>query len=180
MLTNAFTPDPSSPSLQSGFVKATERKRRFGSRRGLTLVELIVAFTILATLTAMSVPLTKYKIRRERERDLRYALREIRTAIDKYKDMADQNQLGTQKIDTDNYPEKLIVLVEGVKAQGAVDKKIRFLRRLPRDPLTGKPEWGMRSTRDDPKSNSWGGQNVFDVYSKSTEKAADGTPYAEW
>ena len=119
------------------FSTQIERKRRFGSRRGLTLVELIVAFTILATLTAMSVPLTKYKIRRERERDLRYALREIRTAIDKYKDMADQNQLGTQKIDTDNYPEKLTVLVEGVKAQGAVDKKIRFLRRLPRDPMTG-------------------------------------------
>ncbi|MBY0506994.1 MAG: type II secretion system GspH family protein [Bryobacteraceae bacterium] len=159
---------------------SSETHRRFGSRRGLTLIELIVAFTILATLTAMSVPLTKYKIRREREKELRYALREIHAAIDKYKDMADQNQLGTQKIDTDNYPEKLEVLVEGVKAQGAVDKKIRFLRRLPKDPMTGKAEWGMRSTRDDPKSNSWGGQNVFAVYSKSTEKDSSGTPYAEW
>ena len=150
------------------------------NRAGLTLVELIVAFTILAALSAMAVPVAKYKIRRERERELRFALREMRTAIDKYKDMADQQQLGQQKLDSDNYPEKLEVLVEGVKLQGAVDKKVRFLRRMPKDPFTGKTEWGMRSTKDDPKSNSWGGQNVFDVYTKTTEKAADGTPYAEW
>ena len=149
-------------------------------RRGLTLVELIVAFTILATLTAMAVPMARYKVRRERERDLRIALRELRTAIDKYKDMADQQQLGQQKLDSDNYPEKLEVLVEGVKMQGSVDKKVRFLRRMPKDPMTGKTEWNMRSTKDDPKSTSWGGQNVFDVFSKSTEKASDGTPYSEW
>ena len=149
-------------------------------RRGLTLVELIVAFTILATLTAMAVPMARYKVRRDRERELRFSLRELRTAIDKYKDMADQQLLGQQKLDSDNYPEKLDVLVEGVKLQGSVDKKVRFLRRMPKDPLTGKSEWGMRSTKDDPKSTSWGGQNVFDVFSKSTEKAADGTPYSEW
>ena len=146
----------------------------------MTLIELIVAFTILATLTAMAVPMARYKVRREKEKELRLALREIRAAIDKYKDMADQGQLGPQKIDADNYPEKLETLVEGVKAQGSVDKKMRFLRRLPKDPFTGKAEWGMRSTKDDPKSNSWGGQNVFDVYSKTMEKAADGTPYSEW
>lgn len=149
-------------------------------RRGLTLVELIVAFTILATLTAMAVPMARYKVRRDRERELRFSLRELRTAIDKYKDMADQQLLGQQKLDSDNYPEKLEVLVEGVKLQGSVDKKVRFLRRMPKDPLTGKSEWGMRSTKDDPKSTSWGGQNVFDVFSKTTEKAADGTPYSEW
>ncbi|MDX2178262.1 MAG: type II secretion system protein [Bryobacteraceae bacterium] len=151
------------------------------SQRGLTLIELIVAFTILALLTAMAVPMAKSRVRREKEKELRWALREIRSAIDKYKDAADQGQLGNIKIGTEGYPETLEVLVEGVKIQQATtEKKIRFLRRLPRDPFTGKPEWGMRSTGDDPRSLSWGGQNVFDVYSKTMEKAADGTPYSEW
>jgi general secretion pathway protein G len=150
------------------------------NQRGLTLVELIVAFTIMALLTGMSVPLARYKVRRDKERELRYALREIHTAIDKYKDAADMNKLGTQKLGSDNYPESLEVLVEGVKLQGEVDKKIRFLRRIPKDPFTNSTDWGKRSTQDDPKSNAWGGQNVFQVYSKTTEKAADGTPYSEW
>jgi general secretion pathway protein G len=146
----------------------------------MTLVELIVSFTILALLTTMALPLARYKVRRDRERELRYAVREMRTAIDKYKDMADLNQLGPQGVDSDNYPPTLDVLVEGVTKSGTVDKKIRFLRRIPKDPMTGTSEWGMRSTRDDPKSSSWGGQNVFDVFTKSTEKAGDGTPYSEW
>lgn len=149
-------------------------------QRGLTLVELIVAFTIMSLLTAMAVPLARYTVRREKERDLLRALREMRTAIDKYKDMADQNQLGMQKMDTDGYPESLEQLVEGVKGQGQVDKKIKFLRRIPKDPMTNSFEWGLRSTKDDPKSTAWGGQNVFDVYTKSTEKARDGTAYSEW
>jgi len=153
---------------------------RFGSRRGLTLIELIVAFTIMALLTAMAVPLARYKVRRDRERDLRYALREMRTAIDKYKDLADRNQLGALDVDSDGYPESLEMLVEGVRLAGTVDKKIRLLRRIPKDPMTNSYDWGKRSTRDDPKSNSWGGQNVFDVYSKTLEKAGDGTPYSEW
>ena len=114
----------------------------------------------------MAVPLARYKVRRERERELRYALREIRTAIDKYKDMADGGKLGSQKIDTEGYPETLEVLVEGVKQAGPVDKKIRFLRRIPRDPFTNTADWGKRSMQDDPKGTSWGGQNVFDVYTK--------------
>ena len=146
----------------------------------MTLVELIVSFTILALLTTMALPLARYKVRRDRERELRYAVREMRTAIDKYKDMADLNQLGPQGVDTDNYPATLDILVEGVTKSGTVNKKIRFLRRIPKDPMTGTSEWGMRSTRDDPKSSSWGGQNVFDVFTKSTEKAGDGTPYSEW
>jgi len=153
---------------------------RPGNRRGMTLVELIVAFTIMALLTTMAVPLARYKVRRDRERELRYALREMRTAIDKYKDLADQNQLGTLSVDSDGYPESLEMLVEGVKLAGTVDKKVRLLRRVPKDPLTGTFDWGKRSTRDDPKSMSWGGQNVFDVFTKSFEKAADGTAYAEW
>jgi general secretion pathway protein G len=154
--------------------------RRRRTQGGLTLVELIVAFTIMALLTSMAVPLARYKVRRERERELRFALREIRSAIDKYKDMADAGKLGSQKIDTEGYPESLEVLVEGVKQAGSVDKKIRFLRHIPRDPFTNTADWGKRSTQDDPKSNAWGGQNVFDVYTKSMERAGDGTPYAEW
>lgn len=143
-------------------------------------MELIVAFTIMLILTSMAVPLARYKVRQERERELRYALREMRTAIDKYKDMADTNQLPPQKLGTEGYPETLEVLVEGVKAAGQVDKKIKFLRKIPRDPFTNSTDWGKRSTQDDPKSTGWGGQNVFDVFTKSTERAKDGTPYSEW
>jgi len=155
--------------------------RRRRETRGLTLVELIVAFTILALLTTMAVPMAQYKVRREKERELRWALREMRTAIDKYKDAADQGTLGQIKLGTEGYPEKLEILVEGVQAgQAATEKKIRFLRRIPRDPFTHGYEWGIRSTNDDPNSKSWGGQNVFDVYSKTTDKAPDGTAYSEW
>jgi general secretion pathway protein G len=154
-----------------------QRRRR---QRGMTLVELIVAFTIMFILTTMAVPLARGRVRRERERELRYALREVRTAIDKYKDMKDAGYLGQMKQGTEGYPETLEILVEGEKTQGADGKKVRFLRHIPKDPFTGKQEWGLRSTQDDPKSNSWGGQNVFDIYSKTTEKAPDGTPYSEW
>jgi general secretion pathway protein G len=150
------------------------------NQRGLTLVELIVAFTIMALLTTMAVPMARYKVRRDRERELRQALDEIRKAIDKYKDMADNNQLGQQKMGTEGYPETLEMLVEGVKKSGSVDTKVRFLRRIPKDPFTNSTDWGKRSVQDDPNSSSWGGQNVFDVYSKTTEKARDGTPYSEW
>jgi general secretion pathway protein G len=149
-------------------------------QRGLTLVELIVAFTIMSLLAAMAVPLARAKVRREKERELRWALREIRAAIDKYKDYCDQQLLGPVKLGTECYPEKLEVLVEGVRLAGTVDKKIRFLRRIPKDPMTNSYDWGLRSVQDDPDSTSWGGQNVFDVYTKSTERAADGTPYSEW
>ncbi len=157
----------------------TERRRK--NQRGLTLVELIVAFTIMALLTTMALPLARHKVKQERERDLRNALREIRAAIDKYKDMADANLLGQVEAGTEGYPKTLEVLVEGVKlGQSADGKKIRFLRRMPKDPMTNSYEWGKRSTQDDPNSTSWGGQNVFDVFTKSSDKAGDGTPYAEW
>jgi general secretion pathway protein G len=153
-----------------------------GGRRGLTLIELIVAFTILSLLAAMAVPLARYKVRRERERELRYVLREIRTGIDKYKDVCDVKGLDMTKvkIDSECYPESLEILTEGVKAAGTVDKKIRFLRRIPKDPFTNSTDWGKRSMQDDPKGNNWGGQNVFDVYTKTMERAADGTLYSEW
>jgi general secretion pathway protein G len=144
------------------------------------LVELIVAFTIMMILTSMAVPMARYKVRRDRERDLRYALLEIRKAIDKYKDMADSGQLPPQKIGTEGYPESLEILVEGVKKAGQVDQKVKLLRRIPKDPFTNSTEWGKRSMQDDPKSTSWGGQNIFDVYTKTTEKASDGTAYSDW
>jgi general secretion pathway protein G len=146
----------------------------------MTLVELIVAFTILMILSTMAVPLARYKVQRERERDLQRSLDEIRKGIDKFKDDMDAGKIGPPKIDSDNYPETLQQLVEGVKAVGSVDKKIKYLRRIPKDPMTNSKDWGMRSTRDDPKALAWGGQNVFDVYTKSSDKAKDGTPYSEW
>jgi general secretion pathway protein G len=161
----------------AGFRSRPQRKLR---QSGLTLVELIVAFTIMALLTAMAVPLARYKVRVEKERELRWALREIRTAIDKYKDDADAQRLGPIKLGTEGYPESLEILVEGVKLAGEVDKKRRYLRRIPKDPFTNSTDWGKRSVQDDPKSTTWGGQNVFDVYTKTTERAPDGTPYSEW
>lgn len=153
--------------------------RRKGER-GLTLVELIVAFTILMLLTSMAVPLARYRVRLDKERELRYALREIQRAIDNYKDASLAGKIET-KLGTEGYPESLEQLVEGVKLlQSAEGKKIKFLRRIPKDPMTGTYDWGKRSMQDDPKSQSWGGQNVFDVYTKSMEHARDGTPYSEW
>src|SRR5437868_7782131 len=157
---------------------------RRNSRSGMTLVELIVAFTILLVLTTMAVPLARGNVRRHKERDLREALKEIHKAIDKYKDMADANQIGPQDKggpDSFNYPKSLEILVEGAKGAGqAADTKIKFLRRIPLDPMTNTREWGLRSLQDDPKSQGWGGQNVFAVYSKTDQKAKDGTPYSEW
>jgi len=154
--------------------------RRRRKQSGLTLVELIVAFTILMVLTTMAVPLARYKVQRDKERDLVYALRVIRTAIDKFKDDMDTGKIGPAKLDSDNYPESLQQLVDGIKATGAVDKKMKYLRRIPKDPMTNSYDWGLRSTRDDTDSQSWGGQNVFDVYTKSTDKARDGTAYSTW
>ena len=149
----------------------------------MTLIELIVAFTILTVLTTMAVPLARSNVRRLKERQLREALLEMRKAIDKYKDAADSNKLGPDAngIDTFGYPKTLVSLVEGVKGAGqGADTKLKFLRRIPLDPMTRTHEWGIRSMQDDPKSNGWGGQNVFDIYTKSDQKAADGTPYSEW
>ncbi len=157
------------------------KKRRIGRREfGLTLVELIVAFTIMMFLTALSLPLARYKVRREKERELRYALRELRSAIDRYKDTCEKGGI-EKKLGAECYPESLEQLVEGVKlSNDPTGKKIRFLRRIPRDPFTNSTDWGLRSTQDDPRSTSWGGQNIFDVYTKTMERAPDGTPYSEW
>jgi general secretion pathway protein G len=147
----------------------------------MTLVELIVAFTILMVLSAMAVPMARSNVRRMKEKQLRDSLHEMRSAIDKYKDMADAGKLGIQKLDSYGYPESLQALVDGVKGSGqAADTKLKFLRRIPIDPLTKSTDWGVRSMQDDPKSTAGGGQNVFDVFTKSSEKDAEGKPYAEW
>jgi|ERR1035437_1134025 general secretion pathway protein G len=149
-----------------------DRKRE----RGLTLVELIVTVAILSILASAAVPVARFQVKRQNERMLRYYLWQMRDAIDHYKDAADKNAFQI-KVDTQGYPPDLEKLVTGEDVQG---KKLKFLRRIPVDPMTGKAEWGMRSMQDDPKSDSYGGQSVFDVYSKSTGTALDGTKYSDW
>ena len=144
---------------------------------GFTLLELIVAATILSILTMMALPLARVTIQREKEKQLRHALWEMRDAIDRYKDQADRAAFQT-KVDTFGYPPDLETLVKGVEAQGG--KKIRFLRSIPVDPMTKSKEWGIRSMQDDPDSDSWGGQNAFDVYTKSQGEGLDGTKYKDW
>lgn len=151
---------------------------RLKSRKaaGFTLLELIVAVTILIVLTGAAVPVMRTRIKREKEVELRRDLWEIRDAIDRYKDAADRGQFQI-KLGTEGYPPDLETLVKGVDIGG---KKVRFLRQIPVDPMTGDTDWGLRSMQDDPDSESWGGQNVFDVYTKAQGEALDGTKYSEW
>jgi len=143
---------------------------------GLTLVELIIAITIIGILAGMAVPIVRVRLKRDKEVELRRDLWEMRDAIDRYKDAADRGAFQT-KVDSLGYPPDLQTLVDGVDVQG---KKLRFLRRIPVDPMTGNTEWGLRSNQDDPDSTSWGGQNVFDVFSKSEGTALDGNKYNTW
>ena len=166
-------------SLNIGtLVDRTKRmhRNRAASESGLTLVELIVTVAILAILASAAVPVTRFEVKRAKERELRADLWQMREAIDKYKDAADKNAFQT-KVDSQGYPPDLDTLVNGVDVQG---KKLKFLRRIPVDPMTGKNEWGLRSMQDDPTSDSWGGQNIFDVYSKSEGTGLDGTKYKDW
>jgi general secretion pathway protein G len=135
-----------------------------------------VTVAILAILASAAVPISMFKVKRERERELRRDLWEMRDAIDHYKDAADRGAFQT-KLDSQNYPPDLDTLVKGVDVQS---KKVRFLRRIPIDPMTGKQEWGLRSMKDDPTSDSYSGESVFDVYSKSMGTALDGTKYSDW
>jgi general secretion pathway protein G len=155
--------------------------RRF--ERGFSFVELMVVTTILLILASAVVPLARVSFQRQRETELREALREIRTAIDKYKDAADRGLIGATelKAGAENYPPSLEVLVEGVPAaNSAADLKLKFLRRIPIDPMTHSTDWGLRSYQDKPDSTSWGGQDVFDVYTRSDGTALDGTKYKDW
>jgi len=145
-------------------------------QHGFTLIELIVATAILALLVGMAVPLERNTVKRYNEHELRYDLWMIRDAIDRYKDAADKGAF-TIKLGSEGYPPDLDSLVTGVDVAG---KKLKFLRKIPVDPMTGKPEWGLHSMQDDPKSDSYGGQSVFDVASKSQGIALDGTKYSDW
>ncbi len=158
-------------------VSEAQGRRTHGlRRRGFTIVELIVAMTILMILTAAATPVMRVVIQRNKERELRRDLWQMRDAIDRYKDAADRGAFQV-KVDSQGYPPDLETLVKGVDANG---KKLRFLRHIPTDPMTGKDEWGLRSMQDDPDSDSWGEQNVFDVYTKSEGTGLDGTKYKTW
>lgn len=150
--------------------------RRSRAAAGLTLVELMVAIAIVGILMAAAVPIARVQVKREKERELRRALWEMRDAIDRYKDAADRGAFQT-KVGSEGYPPDLDTLVKGVDVQG---KTVRFLRRIPVDPMTGTTEWNLRSMQDEPDSTSWGGQNVFDVATKSEAQAIDGTYYKDW
>lgn len=146
---------------------------------GFTLIELIAAITIMLILTAAALPLARVQIQRRKEAELRRSLRQMREAIDRYKDFADRGMIPTEG-DSFGYPPDLETLVEGVPLKGTATAKYKFLRKIPVDPMTGEASWGLRSMQDDPDSRSWGGENVFDVYSKSYGTALNGTEYADW
>ena len=155
------------------------RGRGITAESGTTLLELIVACSILIVLSTAALPIARYSIMRRKDVELRRDLREMRDAIDKYKDAADRNLIRVE-VGSEGYPPDLETLVKGVQLGAGADRKIRFLRRIPVDPITGQAEWGLRAVQDDPDSTSWGGKNVFDVYSKSQATALDGTRYADW
>ncbi len=143
---------------------------------GVTLIELIITVTIIALLASAAVPVARFQVKRGKERELRRDLWMMRDAIDKYNDAAAKGGIQT-KADSFQYPPDLETLVDGVDV---ATKKVKFLRAIPIDPMTGSKEWGLRSNQDDADSDSWGGQNVFDVHTKSTATALDGTKYNTW
>lgn len=151
-------------------------RRKHRGEAGLTLVELIVTVAILAIIATAAVPVARFQVKRQKERELHYDLWQMRSAIDAYKDAADRGAFQI-KLDSFGYPPDLQTLVNGVDVHG---KKVRFLRRIPVDPMTKSTDWGLRSMQDEPDSDSWGGQNVFDVYSKSDGTALNGTKYKDW
>src|SRR6267143_4657866 len=154
-------------------------RRRLSSEAGFTLLELIIACSILVILSTAALPVARFSIMHRKEAELRRDLREMRDAIDRYKDVADRNLIRVE-LGSEGYPPDLETLVKGVQLGASSDRKIRFLRSIPVDPMTGHAEWGLRAVQDDPDSTSWGGKNVFDVFSKSQATAADGTHYADW
>jgi general secretion pathway protein G len=157
--------------------RAIRGKQR--TQAGLTFLELIIAMSILLILSTAALPIARYTVKRQKETELRRDLREMRDAIDRYKDTADKGLIRTE-VGSENYPPDLDALVKPIQLGAGNDRKIRFLRKIPVDPMTGQTEWGLRAVQDDPDSTSWGGKNVFDVYCKSMGTALDGTRYADW
>jgi len=149
------------------------------AQRGFTLLEMAVTATVLLILASAAIPMAKNGVRRQKELELQRDLRTMRDALDAYKQMADQKKIKLPPAENNGYPESLEILVEGAPTDKA-SVKIRFLRRIPIDPFTGKAEWGLRSITDDPNSSSWGGGNVYDVYSQAPGTGSNGIPYREW
>ena len=149
---------------------------------GFTYIELVIATFILAILAAAVVPVAEVTAKRVKEVELRRNLRILRDAIDNFKQSVDLGLIGGSDVElgSEGYPKDLEMLVEGVSQVGTVDKKLKFLRRIPMDPMTHSVEWGLRSYQDEPDSTIWGGQNVYDVYTTSRETALDGTNYRDW
>jgi general secretion pathway protein G len=145
----------------------------------MTLIELTIACAILIVLATTALPLARVGVIRHKEALLRYDLRQMRDGINRYKDAADQNKIQVQA-GTEGYPPDLDTLVNGVSLNGAQDKRLHFLRAIPVDPMTGNKDWGMRSVQDEPTATEWGGTDVFDVFSRSTGTALDGTKYSDW
>lgn len=154
-------------------------KRRRGSESGVTLLELIISTSVLLVLATAALPVVRMSVQRKKEAQLHKAEREIRDAIDHYKDYADRNLIRVE-VGSEGYPPDLDTLVKPIQIGAGSDRKVRFLRRIPVDPMTGRAEWNLQSVQDDPDSTSWGGKNVFDVHSKSQGTALDGTKYADW
>lgn len=147
---------------------------------GVTLVELLVSIAIILVLAAAIMPVAKFAVKREKELELRRALRTVRTAIDEYKKFCDTGVIQKENVDSECYPPDLETLVDGVEKVGALGQKIKFLRRIPHDPMIKSTEWGLRSYQDEPDSDSWGRENVYDIYTTSRGKALDGTEYKDW
>ena len=158
-------------------VSGKDSSRKLG--RAFTLLELLATMVILLLLTSVALPIARVQVQRTRELELRRALRQMREAIDRYKDFSDRGMIPPTP-DSFGYPPDLDTLVNGVVLKGTSEAKYKFLRKIPNDPMTGKPDWGMRAMQDDPDSQSWGGSNVFDVFSKSRGTALDGTHYVDW
>jgi general secretion pathway protein G len=152
---------------------------RHRSQKGFTLAELVMVAAIMSILALVAMPVAKFTLKRSKEADLQHDLRDMRNAIDEYKRYSDMGLIPVD-LGTDGYPKELDVLVEGVEVLGQVDKKVKFLRRIPVDPMTGKDEWGLRSYQDDTDATSWGGENIFDVYSLSQGVGLNGVPYRKW
>lgn len=154
-----------------------------GRTNGVTIIELICVIAIMLVIASVVLPVGQTVIKKQKEIELRRALRQIRVAIDDFHELALNFPGVRQELDMDNqdlYPPELEILVEGIDLGLAVEKKVKFLRRIPVDPMTNSTEWGLRSSRDDDTSDFWGGENVFDVYTKSTGTALDGTKYKDW
>jgi general secretion pathway protein G len=155
------------------------RAQARGRQAGFTLIELVITTAILMILASVALPIARVSVERTKEVELRRDLLDMRNAIDRYKDLADRNQIRV-KAGTDGYPPDLETLVEGVPLAGKPGERIRFLRKIPVDPMTGKKDWGLRCVQDEPDSTSWCGDDVFDVYTQSTGTGLDGTKYSSW